>query len=110
MKTKVYLLSGIKRQSCEEYSRTLFDLLRAWKVEVEFKDWDGLLKSLPTEPCLIYASENLDYPWHQLLLHSEPFGHLCFYNDQILLRDGTPDGEFLKVRLEKFLSAQTVPA
>ncbi|HAO64646.1 TPA: hypothetical protein DCQ44_01550 [Candidatus Taylorbacteria bacterium] len=77
-------------------------------VEMVATRWDGNIASLPTdEKVIVRASTQLDYPFKQLALFCERYGHLCVRpgNATQIVRADDRDTSYeeLETEVKKFL-------
>lgn len=104
MKMKMYLYPGyVSLASARAYSPRLFEFLENM-VELEAVRWNGSLTSLPTdEPIMVRASSRLPCSLEDLALRCEELGHFVYYDDQLLLTDGSYTREGLIESAQRFL-------
>jgi len=89
-------------------SPKLFKFLSEEHVQLTRVSWRGDIKSLPVTPSIIRASSMSWCKWEELAQRCAELGHFCFYNDFVLMPDGTISSEQLIDEAKKFLERQAM--
>jgi hypothetical protein len=81
------------------------DLVRFFLTEgisLQEARWNGSPDGLPAAPCMVRASNTLDYPWQLLAEHCLRNGHFLFYESQAVGPNGERiddfEGEFKRFK------------
>lgn len=57
-------------------------------ITAKRKSWHGTLASLPKTPSIIRASKMMECNWIEFGQKCAELGHVCFYDDQLILPNG----------------------
>lgn len=90
---RVYTYPGyVTLGSAQGGSPKLFRYLEKERgVKCEWHPWHGTLDSLPKKPAMVRASSMMKCTYDELAARCAELGHLCFYDDRIIL----PNGEWI---------------
>lgn len=96
--------------SAARFSPQLFLFFVQQGVGLKEAPWNGDLDSLPSEPSVIRASSMMDCSLQELGQKCAELGHLCFYDDKLVLPNGDTVREGLIEAARKFIEKQKTPA
>lgn len=91
-------------------SPKLCNFLQENAIEIEFAHWDGTPSSIPIEgdPVIVRASSQMQCSVKALAQRCAISGHFLFYDDAVILPDGTYSKEKLLPEAQKFLDTLIV--
>lgn len=90
--------------SARTYSPRLFRVLKEREVPIEVVRWDGTTSGVPTKhPVIIRASTKMMCDPADLASIANQHGHFVYYDDKVLLPNGSFTSDQLEGKLIEFL-------